>query len=95
MQHTLEIRPQAYYSNGAYGRSWGVRLVVTLARDEEGVERVRYRGVAGRCRRKAGDCSLAEFRAWARHEVCLNENSWLRVSPGGEAEFPPPGAAAG
>jgi hypothetical protein len=69
-----------HYSNGAYGRAWGVRQVVEFSVDSEsGVETVRYKGVAGACRRKTGQCSLDEFRRWAKYEVCLNENSWQRV----------------
>lgn len=68
------------YSNGAYGRAWGVRQVLELALDaERGVEVVHFKGVAGACRRKTGYCTLDEFRRWAKYEVCLNENSWQRV----------------
>lgn len=90
MQKRLEIRQDAYYSNGAYGRSWGVRQVVEFSLDPEcGEEMVRFRGMAGTCRRKAGECTLDEFRAWARYEVSLNENSWQRVGYF-EEECPPP-----
>lgn len=76
----FDILPGNYYSNGAYGRSWGVRQVLTLTDDEVGGgASISFRGVAGTCRRKKGRCSLDEFRAWARYEVALNENSWQRV----------------
>ncbi len=76
-----EITPGRYYSNGAYGRAWGVRLVLALTPDPHGGETlVRFKGMAGVCRRKGGECSLEEFRRWAKYEVQLNENSWLRVS---------------
>lgn len=81
-----DIRPHRYYSNGAYGRAWGVRLVreVSGAPDQPPADaHLSFKGVAGQCRRKTGECSLAEFAAWARYEVALNENSWQRV--GGEA----------
>lgn len=79
-QKPLSIRTNAYYSNGAYGRSWGVRQIVSV---ESGtVDAVlHFRGVAGVCRRKHGHCPLAEFLQWARYEVTLNENSWHRVGP--------------
>ncbi len=78
----LAIRVGVYYSNGGYGRAWGVRQVLGCARDaEKGGETVSYKGIAGACRRKAGDCTLDEFRKWARYEVALNENSWHRVGP--------------
>ncbi len=76
------IAAQRYYSNGAYGRSWGVRLVTALAVDPaSGAVTVSFRGMAGACRRKSATVSLAEFAAWARYEVALNENSWQRVGP--------------
>jgi hypothetical protein len=80
VQIPFEITPGNYYSNGAYGRSWGVRQVVAFSRNEEsGEETVTFRGMAGTCRRKRGTCTLDEFRRWARYEVALNENSWQRV----------------
>ena len=70
-----------YYSNGAYGRSWGGRMVVAITADPEtGETRVSFKGVAGICRRKAASCSLAEFSNWAKYEVALNENSWQRLA---------------
>ena len=76
----LDLRLGAYFSNGSYGRSWGVREVTGLGLDpESGQETVAFRGLAGTCRRKAGVCTADEFRAWARYEVALNENSWQRV----------------
>jgi hypothetical protein len=77
---TFEIKPGNTYSNGAYGRSWGVRQVIEFSLDDEsGAETVSFRGIAGACRRKTGQCTLAEFQVWARYEVALNENSWQRV----------------
>ncbi len=76
------ITPRAgmFYSNGAYGRTWGVRMVVELAPDPEtGEPMLAFKGVAGACRRKTGHCSVAAFQEWARYEVALNENSWQRV----------------
>lgn len=76
----LEIKPGKTYSNGAYGRSWGVRQVIGFSLDaESGAETVSFKGIAGTCRRKTGLCTLAEFRLWARYEVALNENSWQRI----------------
>ena len=80
MQKPFEIRINAYYSNGSYGRSWGVRQVLEFGLDPEcGEETVRFRGTAGTCRRKTGECTLDEFTQWARYEVALNENSWQRI----------------
>lgn len=77
---SLEIRVGGHYSNGAYGRSWGVRQVLEFSLDPEcGEETVSFKGIAGTCRRKTGLCTLDEFRRWARYEVALNENSWQRI----------------
>ncbi len=76
----FEIKPGSTYSNGAYGRSWGVRQVIELSLDTaSGEETVTFKGIAGTCRRKTGLCTLAEFQRWARYEVALNENSWQRI----------------
>ncbi|MDD3530725.1 MAG: hypothetical protein PHS77_12695 [Gallionellaceae bacterium] len=75
-----DIQLHRYYSNGAYGRAWGVRLVTGLGSDpDSGIATVTYKGVAGQCRRKTGSASLSEFAAWAKYEVALNENSWQRI----------------
>lgn len=77
-----EILPGHFYSNGAYGRSWGVRMILDFSIDDEsGEETVQFKGTAGICRRKQGTCGLEEFAAWAKYEVALNENSWHRVAP--------------
>lgn len=74
------LQPGHYYSNGAYGRAWGVRLILSVFPDSEyGGDAVRFRGMAGACRRKQGVCPLDEFARWAKYEVALNENSWQRV----------------
>lgn len=81
-----DIHLHRYYSNGAYGRAWGVRQVTALETDPEtGIETISFKGMAGRCRRQTGACPSQEFAAWAKYEVALNENSWQRVS----AERPP------
>jgi len=77
-RNTLFIRLHAYYSNGAYGRSWGVRQIVRVENGSADTV-LHFRGAAGTCRRKQGQCSLSEFLQWARYEVMLNENSWQRV----------------
>jgi hypothetical protein len=80
VQIPFDITPGHFYSNGSYGRPWGVRQVLALSTDpDSGEEYVDFKGIAGTCRRKAGTCTLDEFRRWARYEVALNENSWQRV----------------
>jgi hypothetical protein len=85
-RNPFDIKSGNTYSNGAYGRSWGVRQVTGFSLDaESGEETVAFKGIAGACRRKTGLCTLAEFRRWARYEVALNENSWQRIGCSEEA----------
>ncbi len=79
---TLEkLKPGFFYSNGAYGRIWGVRQLAGIRRDAESGETVyEFKGVAGMCRRKKGHCSPAEFARWAKYQVALLENDWRRVA---------------
>ena len=76
-----DIAKHRYYSNGAYGRSWGVRMVTAVAADPDtGQTMVSFKGVAGICRRKVLTLPLEEFVKWAKYEVALNENSWQRIT---------------
>ena len=83
-----ELKVGYFYSNGAYGRTWGVRQLAEIVADAATGERVvHFKGIAGTCRRKKGHCSPAEFARWAKYQVALLENDWKRV--GGDA---PPAA---
>jgi hypothetical protein len=80
-----ELKVGFFYSNGAYGRTWGVRQLAAIAVEPATGETVcHYKGVAGTCRRKKGHCSANAFARWARHQVALVENDWKRV--GDDAE---------
>ncbi len=71
-----------FYSNGAYGRSWGVRMVTACTIDpDSGEEMIVFKGVAGSARRHNGSLLLAEFLRWVKYEVVLKENDWIRVDP--------------
>jgi len=75
-----ELRAGLFYSNGAYGRTWGVRQLAEIATDAATGETVcHFRGIAGTCRRKKGHCSEADFARWAKYQVALHENDWKRV----------------
>jgi hypothetical protein len=75
-----ELKAGYFYSNGAYGRTWGVRQLAEIAADAETGESVVYfKGIAGTCRRKKGHCTPAEFARWAKYQVALQENDWKRV----------------
>jgi len=79
-----ELKAGFFYSNGAYGRTWGVRQLAEITLDAESGEQVaHFKGIAGTCRRKKGHCSPAEFARWAKYQVALHENDWKRV--GGDA----------
>ena len=79
-----ELKVGFFYSNGAYGRTWGVRQLACVAVEPDSGQLVyHYKGVAGTCRRKKGHCSPAEFARWAKYQVALQENDWKRV--GGDA----------
>ena len=76
----MEIKPGHYYSNGAYGKNWGVRMVMHLLTDPDSFDAsVHFKGVAGSSRRQSGDMLLDEFIRWVRYEVRLQENDWKRV----------------
>ena len=48
-----ELKVGYFYSNGAYGRTWGVRQLAEIVADAETGERVvHFKGIAGTCRRK-------------------------------------------
>lgn len=78
-----ELKPGLFYSNGAYGKTWGVRQLTAITIQPGNDETVcEFKGVAGVCRRKNGFCSPDEFAKWAKYQVALQENDWKRV--GGE-----------
>ena len=75
-----EFKPGYFYSNGAYGKTWGVRQLARIDTDAASGETVFvFKGIAGTCRRKKGHCSPAEFARWAKYQVALHENDWKRV----------------
>lgn len=75
-----DLKAGLFYSNGAYGRTWGVRQLAEVATDAKTAERLaRFKGIAGTCRRQQGHCTLAEFARWAKYQVVLQENDWKRV----------------
>jgi hypothetical protein len=92
----MEIRQGHYYSNGAYGRSWGVRMVVAIGPDAVTREdMVHFKGVAGSSRRQTGDLPVDEFLRWAKYEVRLVENDWKRVDEPKATNIPLPAREGG
>jgi hypothetical protein len=77
---SIELKQGHYYSNGAYGRNWGVRMVMAIGPDpESGEDVVNFKGVAGSSRRQTGSLLVDDFLRWVRYEVRLVENDWKRV----------------
>lgn len=75
-----EFKIGFFYSNGAYGRTWGVRQLTEIDTDAETGEMVyHFKGIAGACRHKKGHGSPKEFARWAKYQVSLLENDWKRV----------------
>jgi hypothetical protein len=71
-----------FYSNGAYGRNWGVRMVTACTTDPEtGENLIVFKGVAGSARRHNGSITTIEFVRWVKYEVSLKENDWIRIGP--------------
>lgn len=76
-----ELKVGYFYSNGAYGRTWGVRQLAAIdVDDQSGEVQYHFKGIAGTCRRKKGHCSPVEFARWAKYQVALQENDWKRVA---------------
>jgi len=65
------ITAGCYYSNGALGDTWAVRLVLDINLDEPKAMRrkVIYKIVAGEGLYSIHLCTLGEFTAWARQQV--------------------------
>ena len=75
-----ELKIGHFYSNGAYGRTWGVRQLAAMQTcPDSGDTFYLFKGVAGVCRRKKGECTPQDFARWAKYQVTLQENDWKRV----------------
>ena len=71
-----EIRYGSCYSNGIYGNKWSVYQVTHEHKDGS----VTFKIVAGAGRRKRGTMPRAEFACWAKYEVVLKENEWVKLT---------------
>jgi CBS domain-containing membrane protein len=78
-----DIRIGRYYSNADPGPHWQIRQVIGDCGAETAEPSmdamITYRIVAGHKRGQEGEATRKEFADWARYEVYLNGNSWLRV----------------
>lgn len=77
------IAAGCYYSNGALGDSWAVRLVLDINVDEPKIMRrkVIYKIVAGEGLYSIHLCSLGEFTAWAKQQVDLHNGHFVPHKP--------------
>ena len=78
--HPREIEAGRFYSNGKLGNLWSVRQVLgNTATDATSDGTVTYQVLAGDGMHRSGQCSVAEFRQWARFEVQPQGNGrWFK-----------------
>jgi len=79
--HPSEILAGHFYSNGKLGKLWSVRQVLGASPSNAATagETVSYKVLAGDGMDMAGECSLGEFRQWARFEVRPQGNGrWFK-----------------
>ena len=72
-----DIKYGACYSNGIYGSKWAVFQIT----HEHADATVTFKIVAGAGRRTSGTLSRGEFARWAKYEVVLKENEWVKLIP--------------
>jgi hypothetical protein len=72
-----DIKYSACYSNGIYGSKWSV-FQITREHDDATVS---FKIVAGAGRRKSGTLPCDEFARWAKYEIVLKENEWVKLVP--------------
>ena len=72
-----QIKYGGCYSNGIYGAKWAVYQVTREHNDGT----VTFKVVAGANRRRSATLSREEFARWAKYEVVLKENEWVRLDP--------------
>lgn len=69
-----------YYSNGAFGADWCVRLIVDESpHTDPDRDMVVFKVVAGQGLRTSGVISRTEFARWAKHELVRDDENWKRV----------------
>ncbi len=72
-----QIKCHHHYSNGQYGKHWAVRQIIEESDENDPeTEKIVYKIIVGKGRRKTASCTRAEFAQWAVYEVVRNENSW-------------------
>lgn len=68
-----------YYSNGEYGDSWSVRLIVDEHHhDDPEKDLLIYKVVAGDQRRDSKTITRNAFARWAKHQVVQDNEQWKK-----------------
>jgi len=76
----FKIKVGQCFSNGHYGPLWQVREVIDMAQPlKSSSDKIIYRIVAGKNLYKTDSASADDFSHWARYEVFLNGDTWLRM----------------
>ena len=75
----LKIKVGQCYSNGHYGAFWQVRQIIDTAQPMKSAsDKLIYKVVAGKNLYSTDSATADDFSHWARYEVFLNDNAWLR-----------------
>lgn len=69
----LTLKQNCFYSNGQLGKHWNVREVIAVCQ-----KKVNYHTVVGSDIAVLSSCSLKDFQRWAKLEVTLENNSWIK-----------------
>lgn len=81
--HPAEIIAGKIYSNGKLGKLWSIRQVVDAAAHPlPSKDKVIYKVLAGDQSYATDMCLRDEFRHWARYEVELRDNHWVKLADG-------------
>ena len=79
--HPTEIKAGKFYSNGKLGRLWSVRQIIDApSAQRPHKDQVIYKVVAGDQSYATNLCLRSEFKLWARFEVELINQRWIKVA---------------
>lgn len=78
--HPARISAGSCYSNGRFGAAWSVREVLAPTPEQPLRGQVAYRVVAGDQLGQIGQCTLEDFRQWARFQVRpQSRGHWVKL----------------
>ncbi|NMH61052.1 HPP family protein [Alteromonas ponticola] len=76
--HPESIAIGRFYSNGQLGKNWSIRYVTDVSSGKSRKHRLTYQTVAGNTLKKSEQCTVDEFRSWAKFEVVKKTGFWER-----------------